>query len=88
MSVSGPSGSGKTDLIFQTLLRGTFCPSDNKIFYFYLHDQPIYRSFVSQSKLDFEFIKLSSLEIVNNLRDSMIVFDDTCEEIFNEKDFF
>ena len=30
---------------------------------------------------------MSSFEIVNNLRDCMIVFDDTCEEIFNEKDF-
>ena len=25
--------------------------------------------------------------MVNNLRDCMIVFDDTCEEIVNEKDF-
>ena len=58
-----------------------------KIFYFYLHDQPKYRSFVSHNKFDIEFIKLSSFEIVNNLRDCMIVFDDTCEEIFNEKDF-
>ena len=87
MSVSGPSGSGKTDLIFQMLLKGTFYPSYNKIFYFNLHDQPKYRSFVSHSKFDIEFIKLSSFEIVINLQDCMIVFDDTCEEIFNEKDF-
>ena len=40
MSVSGPSGSGKTDLVYQLLLKGTFYPSYNKIFYFYLHDQP------------------------------------------------
>ena len=87
MSISGPSGSGKTDLIFQMLLKGTFYPSYNKIFYFYLHDQPKYRSFVSHNKFDIEFIKLSSFEIVNNLRDCLIVFDDTCKEIFNEKDF-
>ena len=43
MSVSEPSGSGKTDLIFQMFLKGTFYPSYNKIFYFYLHDQPKYR---------------------------------------------
>ena len=30
---------------------------------------------------------MSSFEIVNNLRDCLIVFDDTCKEIFNEKDF-
>ena len=87
MSVSGPSGSSKTDLFFQMFLKGTFYPSYNKIFYFYLHDQPKYRSFVSHNKFDIEFIKLSSFEIVNNLRDCMIVFDDTCEEFFNEKDF-
>ena len=85
MSVSGPSGSGKTDLIFQMLLKGTFYPSYNKIFCFNL--QPKYRSFVSHNKFDIEFIELSSFEIVNNLRDCLIVFDDTCEENFNEKDF-
>ena len=69
------------------LLKGTFYPSYSKILYFYLHDQPKCRSFVSHNKFDIEFIKLSSFEIVNNLRDCMIVFDDTCEEIFNEKDF-
>ena len=30
---------------------------------------------------------MSSFEFVNNLRDCMIVFDDTYGEIFNEKDF-
>ena len=87
MSVSGPSRSGKTDLFYQMLLKGTFNPSYNKIFYFYLHDQPKYRSFVSHNKFDIEFIKLFSFEIVNNLRDCMIVFDDTCKEIFNNKNF-
>ena len=86
MSVSGPSGSGKTDLIFQ-MLKGTFYPSYNKIFYFYVYDQPKYRSFVSHNIFDIDFIKMSSFEIVNNLRDCMIVFDDTCEEIFIKKDF-
>ena len=59
----------------------------NKIFYFYFHDQPKYRYFVSHNKFDTEYIKLSSFEIFNNLRDCMIVFDDTCEEIFHEKYF-
>ena len=86
-SISGPSGSGKTNLIFQMLLKGTFYQSYNKIFYFYLHDQFKYRSFVSHNKFDIEFIKMSCFEIFNNLRDCMIVFDDTCEEILNEKDF-
>ena len=73
MSVSRPSGSRKTDLIFQMLLRGTFYSSYNKIFYIYLHDQPKFRSFVSNNKFE-----LSSFEIFKNLRDCMIVFDDTC----------
>ena len=76
MSVSGPSRSGKTDLTFQMLLRGTFYPSYNKIFYFYLHNQSKYRSFVSHNEIEIEFLKLSSFKIVNKLRDCMIVFDD------------
>ena len=87
MSVSGPPGSGKTDLFFQMLLKSTFYPSCNKIFHFYIHDQPKYRSFVSHNNFDIEFMKLSSFEIVNNLRDCMIVFDDTCKKNFNEIDF-
>ena len=87
MSVSGPSGSGKTNLIFQMLLLGTFHLSYKKIFYFHLRDQPKYRSFVSPNNFDIEFIKLSSFEIVNNLQDCMVVFDDTREEFFNEKRF-
>ena len=88
MSVSSPSGSGKTDLIFQMLLKDTFYPSYNKIFSFiFTIDQPKYRSFVFHIKFDIEFVKLSSFEIVNNLRDCMIVFDDTCGETSNEKDF-
>ena len=66
------------------LLRGTFYPSYNKIIYFYLHDQPKYRSY---NKLYIEFINLSNFEIINKLRDCMIVFDDTCEKVFHEKDF-
>ena len=76
MSVSGPSRSGKTDLTFQMLLRDTFYLSYYKIFYFYLHNQPKYRSFVSHNEIDIEFLKLSSFENVNKLRDCMIVFDD------------
>ena len=40
MSVSGPPGSSKIDLIFQMLLKSTFYPSYNKIFYFYLFINP------------------------------------------------
>ena len=64
MSVSGPSGSGKTDLIFQKLLKGTFYLSYNKIFYFYLHDQPKYLSFVSHNEFDIEFIKCPALKLL------------------------
>ena len=52
-----------------------------------LHDRPKHRFFVSQHKLDIEFIQLSSFEEVNNLRDCLAVFDDTCKEIFKEKGF-
>ena len=32
-------------------------------------------------------MQLFSFKIVNNLRDCLIVFDDNCEELLNERDF-
>ena len=80
MSISGSSGSGTTDLIFQMLLRANLYPSYNRYF-FYVHNQPKYCSFVSQHKFDNEIIELSSFENDNSSWDCLIVFDKTCKKI-------
>ena len=85
MAVCRPSCCGKTELIFKMLLQGTFSPEFQKIFYFYQHDQPNYQSL--EKKLNVEFKQFSGFELVSELENCLLVFDDSCEEIFNDKEF-
>ena len=85
MAVCGPSCYGKTELMFKMLLHGTISPEFQKIFYFYQHDQPKFQSL--EKKLNIEFKQLSGFELVSKLENCLLVFDDSCEEIFNDKDF-
>ena len=81
MAVFGTSCCGKTELIFRMLLENTFSPKFLSIFYFYQHEQPKFKSL--EAKLNIQFTKFSSFELENCL----LVFDDSCEEIFNDKEF-
>ena len=85
MSVCWPSCCGKTELIFKMLLHGTFSPEFQKIFDFYQHDQPKYQSL--EKKLNIEFKQFSGFELISELENCLLVFDDSCEEIFNDKEF-
>ena len=85
MAVCGPSCCGKTALIFKMLLQNTFSPKFESLFYFYQHDQPKFQ-FIER-KINIQFIKFSSFEQILELDDWLLVFDNSCEEIFNDKDF-
>ena len=85
MALVGPSGSGKTDLIFKMLLHKTFYPLLDEIYYFYREDQPIFRDMTT--KLNIQFIKFNSFDVTINLKQCLLIFDDSCEEIFNDKEF-
>ena len=85
MAASGPSCCGKTELIFKMLLQNTFSPKFQSIFYFYQHEQPKFESL--ERKLNIQFKKFTSFEIISELEDCLLVFDDSCEEIFNDKEF-
>ena len=85
MAVSGPSCCRKTELIFKMLLHNTFSPKFQSIFYFYQHEQPKFESL--ERKLNIEFKKFTSFEVVSELENCLLVFDDSCEEIFNDKEF-
>ena len=85
MAVFGPSCCGKTELIFKMLLHGTFSPEFQKIFYFYQHDQPNYHSL--EKKMNIEFKQFSGFELVSEIENCLLVFNDSCEEIFNDKEF-
>ena len=90
ISLVGPSGSGKSRLIFDWLKIGTFQPEFDKIYYFYQHYQPLYGLMKEKIKniefingVDFQFIE----KLPNNGKNYLLIFDDSCEEIFNSKEF-
>ena len=85
MAVCGPSCCGKTELIFRMLLENTFSPKFLSIFYFYQHQQPKFKSL--EAKLNIQFTKFSSFDLISELENCLLVFDDSCKEIFNDKEF-
>ena len=84
-AVCGPSCCGKTELIFKMLLVGTFFPDFKTFYYFYQHDQPKFESLADKPNIHFK--KFSDFEPISELENCLLVFDDSCEEIFNDKDF-
>ena len=84
MANFGPSCCGKTELIFKMLLQNNFSPKFESIFYFYQHDQPKFQ-FIERN-INSQFIKFSSFKQTSELVECLLVFDDSCEEIFNDKD--
>ena len=71
MAVSAPSCCGKTELIFKMLLQNTFSPKFQSIFYFYQHEQPKFESL--ERKLNIQFKKFTSFEIISELEDCLLV---------------
>ena len=86
MAVVGPSGSGKTYLIFNMLQGRSFYPAFPKIYYFYKEFQDTFTAM--QRKIPhIEFIKYSGLDRTKKFSDCLLIYDDSCEEIFNDKEF-
>ena len=85
MAVCGLTCCGKTELIFRMLVENTFSSKILSIFYFYQHEQPKFKSL--EAKLNIQSAKFSSFDFISELENSLLVFDNSCEEIFNDKDF-
>ena len=85
MSVVGPGGSGKTGLIFSMLASKTFRPSFKNTFYFYKEYQPLFNEMAK--KLNIEFVPCLDYSMIKKLEGCLLVFDDSCEEIYQEKEF-
>ena len=83
MSVVGPSGSGKTELIFKMLKGATFYPTFDKIYYFYQEYQSSFAKVQKELK-GITFIKYTGFEITKSLKDCLLIYDDSCEKIFND----
>ena len=85
MAVVGPSGCGKTELIFKMLSGNTFYPKFHHVIFLYREMQQIYIKM--EQKLGVIFKKYANLEFLNNLEIYLLIIDDSCEEIYNDKEF-
>ena len=85
LAIVGPSGSGKTELIFKLLKGKTFYPKFQRAKHFYKEIQRIYSEKSKTHSIDLTFIKLNGFDSLRNLENILLVFDDSCEEIYNDK---
>ena len=86
MSIVRPGGCGKSELVFHMLQGNSFYPRFEKSYYFYKEFQQLFRE-KQGSIAGIEFIKYSGLEMTKNLSNCLLIFDDSCEETFNDKEF-
>ena len=87
MAIVGPSGSGKTELILKLLMGNTFYPKFRTVLYLYKEMQPAFSEKVSSREVNVEFMKFDGFESVRKLENVVLVFDDSCKDIYNDKEF-
>ena len=87
MAIVGPSGSGKTELILKLLMGNIFYPKFGTVLYLYKEMQPAFSEKVSSREVNVEFKKFDGFESVRKLENVLLVFDDSCEDIYNDKEF-
>ena len=90
ISLFGPSETGKSQLVYNWLKIGTFQPKYDKIYFFYQHSQPLYD--VMQKEIEnLELVQGKNFEFIDSLKNNgtkyLLIFDDSCEEIWNSKVF-
>ena len=71
---------------FRMLKVSTFYPRFEKIYYFYKEFQPLFKD-MQRVIPGIEFLKYSGFDITKNLSHCLLIYDDSCEEIFNDKEF-
>ena len=85
MAVVGSSGCGKRNLIFRIIEGNTFYPKFDNVIFLYHEIRPIYSQVDQHSNIVFR--KFTNLEFLQNTENFLLIFDDSCEEIFNDKEF-
>ena len=83
MAIVGPSGSGKTELIFKLLTGKTFYPKFGTVLYLYKEMQPAFSEKVSSREVNVKFMKFNEFESLRILENVLLVFNDSCEDIYN-----
>ena len=54
---------------------------------FYKDIQPILRDELHAGRIQIEFVKFDEFDRLRNIENILLVFDDSCEEIYNDKEF-
>ena len=90
ISLVGPSETGKSQLIYDWPKVGTFQPKFDQTYFFYQHSQLLYD--VMQKEIEnLEFVQGVNFEFIDSLKNNgtkyLLIFDDSCEEIWNAKVF-
>ena len=90
ISFFGPSETGKSQLIYNWQEIGTYQPKFDKFYFFYQHSQLLYD--VTQKETEkIEFLRGVNFEFIDSLKNNgtknLLLFDDSCEEIWNSKAF-
>ena len=55
--------------------------------FFYKDTQPILRDELNARRNQKEFVKFDGFDRLRNIENFLLVFDESCEEIYNDKEF-
>ena len=90
VSFVGPSEIGNSQLLYNWLKVGTFQPKLDKIYFFYQHSQLLYDVMEKEIEI-LEFVRGVNFEFIHSLKNNgtkyLLIFDDSCEEIWISKAF-
>ena len=75
----------KQNSCFECNKGATFYPRFEKIYYFDKEFQPLFRD-MQRALPGIEFLKRSAFHITKNLPHCLLIYDNSCEEIFNDKE--
>ena len=85
MSLVGPRGSGKTRLLFAMFASPTvFYPKLPKAYHIYKEYQLFFKEMAA--KLNTDIVLYLDSEMIKMLENCVLVFDDSCEEVYHEKE--
>ena len=76
---------GKNELIFSMLLWETFQQLFSKILFCYKDFQP--QLPLMRKELSIKFVRFQNFDFLVELEDCLLIFDDSCDEIYSEKTF-
>ena len=64
----------------------TFYPKFGRVLFFYTKIQPILKDELNAGRIQIEFVKFHRFDGLRNIENILLVFDDSCKEIYNNKE--